>query len=97
LKKDFADKRGSFGFGAENFFTPNFHIHNTLSSPVLDQKTTTVLHMMNFKVNFSYRIGKMSTEEKQRKKKKSISNDDMKEDNDSGIGNTPQNSSPGRK
>ena len=33
---------------------------------------------MNFKINFSYRIGKMSMDQKPRRKK-SVTNDDLKE------------------
>ena len=88
LKKDFAEKKGSIGFGAENFFTPNFHIRNELQSPVINQTSVNVLHNMNFKINFSYRIGKMSADEK-KKKRKSVNNDDLKGDNNP-AGNTDQ-------
>ena len=37
-----------------------------------------MLHNLNLKVNFSYRIGKMSTENAPRKNRKSVSNDDLK-------------------
>ncbi len=98
LRKDFANKKGSIGFGAENFFTTSYHIRSELQSPVIDQRSTTILHNMNFKINFSYRIGKLTTDEK-RKRKKSINNDDMKEDGDSSpMGNTPsQQTTPSRK
>ncbi len=90
LKKDFADKKGSIGFGAENFFTPNFHIRNELQSPVINQSSVNVLHNMNFKINFSYRIGKMKAEDK-KKKRKSVNNDDLKEERDNNpTGNTGQ-------
>ncbi len=82
IKKDFKDKKGSIGVGAENFFTPSFHIRNELHSPVVDQSSVTTLHNMNFKVNFSYRIGKMSTGEERKKRKKSVNNDDLKEGGD---------------
>ncbi len=79
VKKDFKDKKGSIGFGAENFFTPNgFKIVNEISSPIIEQKSTTLLRNMNFKINFSYRIGKMSFDAPV-KKKKSVSNDDLKD------------------
>lgn len=79
LRKDFADKKGSIGFGAENFFTPTYYIHSSLQSPVIDQRSTNIMHTLNFKINFSYRIGKMTTDS-QRKRRKSINNDDMKEE-----------------
>ena len=45
---------------------------------------------MNFKINFSYRIGKMKAEDK-KKKRKSVNNDDLKEERDNNpAGNTGQ-------
>lgn len=86
LKKDLASKRGSVGFGAENFFTPRFRIRNELNSPILTQRSTNVLHYISFKVNFSYRIGKMTMENQPRRRRKSISNDDLKDGGDGGQG-----------
>lgn len=99
IKKDFANKKGSIGLGAENFFTPTYYIRSELQSPVIDQKSTNVLHNLSFKVNFSYRIGRLTGEEK-KKRRKSINNDDMKEEGDNnpaGSTNMPQNNSGGRK
>ncbi len=95
LKKDFANKKGSIGFGAENFFTSSFYIRNELKSPVIDQKSTTILHTMNFKINFSYRIGKLTGDDK-RKKRKSVNNDDLKEEGDNNSA-PQQNNTGGRK
>jgi outer membrane receptor protein involved in Fe transport len=93
LKKDFSNKKGSIGFGAENFFTPSFHIRNELHSPVIDQKGLTTLHTMNFKINFSYRIGK--TNDEKPRKRKSINNDDLKEERDNNpTGNSPAPQGP---
>ncbi|MDB5256881.1 MAG: TonB-dependent receptor [Chitinophagaceae bacterium] len=80
IKKDFNQKKGSIGFGAENFFTPSIRIRTQLDSPMLNQSSSNILHNMNFKINFSYRIGKMTTEKKSRKK--SINNDDLKTNSD---------------
>jgi outer membrane receptor protein involved in Fe transport len=78
VRKEFANKKGSIGFGAENFANINgFRVNSRLESPLIQQQSTTVFHNMNFKVNFSYRIGKMNAEGP-RRRKKSISNDDMK-------------------
>jgi outer membrane receptor protein involved in Fe transport len=89
VKKDFANKKGSIGFGAENFFTPNgFTIRNTIESPIISQSSVNTLRNMNFKVTFSYRIGKMTFVDT-KKKKKSVNNDDMKDgggDNSGGGG-----------
>jgi hypothetical protein len=84
LRKDFKNKKGSIGFGAENFLTPNgFVIRNETKTPTLTQFSENTLRNMNFKVNFSYRIGKMSFGPT--KKKKSVSNDDTKD----GGGDSP--------
>lgn len=78
LKKDFDNKKGSFGFGADNFITPVIRIHNNVTSPTIDQHSVSDMHYLSFRVNVSYRIGKMSFDAP-RKRKKSISNEDLKE------------------
>ncbi len=87
LKKDFNDKKGSIGFGAENFFTPAFKIRRVSESSVLSQQSLTILHNMNFKITFSYRIGKMGFDAP-KKRSRSINNDDLKD----GGGDNGQNS-----
>lgn len=90
LKKDFLNKKGSIGFGAENFFTPNgFKINNNIESATISQNSTNTLRNMNFKINFSYRIGKMSFDTP-KKKKKSVNNDDLKDGGDNGGGGQQQ-------
>ena len=79
LNKQFAEKRGSIGFGAENFLAKEFIIRNELSTPTIMQSSTSALRNMNFKVNFSYRIGKLSMDERPRRRRKSVNNDDLKE------------------
>ncbi|MCR5886339.1 TonB-dependent receptor [Hymenobacter sp. J193] len=77
LKKDFADKKGSFGIGADNFFTPKWRIRSEVSSPLLDQNSLNVLHRTSVRATLSYRIGKMSMAPQRRKK--SVNNDDLKD------------------
>ncbi len=87
LKKDFVNKKGSIGFGAENFFTPEFNIRSKIESPVISQTSVNTLRNMNFKINFSYKIGKMTFDAPSRKK--TVNNDDVKEgggDNNGGGG-----------
>ena len=86
VKRDFADKRGSIGFGAENFFTPEFKIRSEVNSPVISQSSVNTMRNMGFKINFSYRIGKLTADAKP-KRRKSIQNDDLKE----GGSNQPMN------
>ena len=83
LRKEFKNKKGSIGFGAENFLTSPIRIRNELNSPVISQTSVNSQDNINFKVNFSYRIGKMTVDGGPRRKK-SIKNDDLKEGGDGG-------------
>ncbi|MCE2893493.1 MAG: TonB-dependent receptor family protein [Flammeovirgaceae bacterium] len=85
LRKDLPNKKGSIGFGAENFFYPSITIRNEQNSPLLSQNIVNEITNLNFKVTFSYRIGKMSMEAP-RRRKKSINNDDMKDEGGGGDG-----------
>src|SRR5690606_20228546 len=89
IKRDFADKRGSIGFGAENFLTPEFKMKSELVSPVLRQNSVNTMRNMSFRINFSYRIGKLGTDQNApRRSRRSISNDDLKsggDGNDAGV------------
>ncbi|WP_314510873.1 TonB-dependent receptor domain-containing protein [Xanthocytophaga agilis] len=85
IRKEFKNKKGSIGFGAENFFTTAMRIRTELNSPILTQRSVNEMHNMNFKITFSYRIGKMSFDSAPRRRK-SINNDDMKEGGDNGGG-----------
>jgi outer membrane receptor protein involved in Fe transport len=97
FKKDFKNKKGSLGAGIENFFNFNgITIRNTLNSPVLDQQSVNVNQNLSFRINFSYRIGKLSFDAPQRRRK-SINNDDLKDggggdqgDGGQGGGGRPQ-------
>ncbi len=79
VKKDFLNKKGSVGLALENFVTSSMKIRNELHSPILDQKSLTVLNNMSFRVTFSYRIGKMSMDAPRQRRRKSINNDDLKD------------------
>lgn len=94
LRKDFKNKKGSIGFGAENFLTPNgFIIRSETQTPVINSKSENTLRNMNFKINFTYRIGKMSFGPT--KKKKSVNNDDTKGDSDAAPSSPQPMSMPG--
>lgn len=87
IKRDFAERRGSIGFGAENFFTPEFRIKSELVSPVLRQNSVNTMRNMSFRINFSYRIGKLGTDQNTpRRTRRSISNDDLKSGGDGNDG-----------
>lgn len=85
INKQFAEKRGSIGFGAENFFTSEFKIRNELITPNIRQESITSFRNMNFKINFSYRIGKLSVDGGQRRKKRGVTNEDLKEGDGGGA------------
>jgi outer membrane receptor protein involved in Fe transport len=78
LNKEFKEKRGSIGIGAENFLASEFRMKSELNSPTITQRSTNAMRNMNFKINFSYRIGKMSVGSP--RKKKSIDNQDLKQE-----------------
>jgi outer membrane receptor protein involved in Fe transport len=101
LQKSFAEKRGSIGFGAENFFTGSIRINTNVATPyvdsyayngvtvpingpVLSQNSSNVIHNLNFKINFSYRIGKLTAGAT--RSGKGVNNDDLKEGGDAGGG-----------
>jgi outer membrane receptor for ferrienterochelin and colicin len=84
LRRDLAQKKGSIGFGAENFFTTSIKMRNELDSPLLTQRSVNTMRNMNFKVNFSYRIGKLNANDGSRRRRKSVNNDDLKSGGDSG-------------
>jgi outer membrane receptor protein involved in Fe transport len=81
INKQFNERKGSIGFGAENFFTSVFTIKNELQTPTIMQQSTIGMRNMNFKINFNYRIGKLSMEPS-RRKKRGVTNDDLKEGGD---------------
>ncbi|GGM82355.1 TonB-dependent receptor [Dyadobacter beijingensis] len=76
FKKDFANKKGSVGFAAENFLTKGVRFTSDLTSPQFVQTGATQLYNRNFKITFSYSIGKMSFDSA-KKKTKSVNNTDV--------------------
>ncbi|WP_409017696.1 TonB-dependent receptor domain-containing protein [Dyadobacter sp. CY323] len=76
FKKDFANKKGSVGFAAENFMTKGVRFTSDLTSPQFIQSSQTQLYNRNFKITFNYSIGKMSFDAP-KKKTKSVNNTDV--------------------
>ncbi|MEJ1238612.1 TonB-dependent receptor [Chryseolinea sp. T2] len=85
VRKEIFDKKGSIGFGAENFLTSEFRIKSKLETDYIQQNSLNVMRNMSFRVTFSFRIGKMSVEQRP-SRRRSISNDDLKEGGDGGGG-----------
>jgi len=92
-RREFKSKKGSVGFGLENFLAPSMKIKGAIETPTISQNNVTVMNNFSFRVNFSYRIGKMSFDQP-RRRSRSINNDDMKDGGggdggmDTGGGNT---------
>lgn len=95
FNKQLKEKRGSLGFGAENFLMKEFVIRNEVVTPTIMQNSTNRIQNMNFKINFTYRIGKMSLDQTPRRRK-SINNDDLKEGESGGQNENQQGGGPGR-
>ncbi len=86
LRSDINNKRGTLGFGAENFFGKSITIKNTLTTPDINQSSIDVRNNLSFRATFSYRIGKITADQGSGRRKKSVSNDDLKGGGDSGGG-----------
>ncbi|GGC13317.1 TonB-dependent receptor domain-containing protein [Dyadobacter sediminis] len=97
IKKDFTNKRGSIGFGMENFLAPSFKMKTSLESSTFTQTNTNYLFNRGFRINFSYRLGKMTFVEQKTRRRKSVNNDDQKSESggmDAGGGGGAQNAQP---
>ncbi len=78
VKKDFNNKRGSIGFGMENFLAPRFNMRTVMETATFTQVNNNFMYNRGFRMNFSYKLGKMEFVEQKKKRGKSISNDDQK-------------------
>jgi len=78
LQKEFNEKRGSIGLGAENFLTPTMTVNSSTVSPIVNQQGYNKFYNFNFKITVNYRIGKL-TAGQPKKSKKSVNNDDLKD------------------
>ncbi len=101
VQKSLPNKKGSFGIGAENFFTPKFRVNSETISPVIDQFSTDVSRRASIKATLNLRLGKFENQNTSRRRKKSVNNDDLKDGGDSqdgdsqgGNGSTPSQSRP---
>ena len=62
---------------AQNFLSSSHTIKHLVQSKTFVQQTSSVTHNLSVRVSFSYRIGKLSVEKAERKRR-SINNDDLK-------------------
>jgi outer membrane receptor protein involved in Fe transport len=79
LRKEFNEKRGSIGIGTDNFLSRSLKIRSTTETPILSQDNLRIMNNFNVRLTFSYRIGKMSMENRPRRSRRSINNDDLKD------------------
>ena len=79
VKKEFNNKRGSIGMSAENFLSKAFRMNTILNTPAFTQTSINDRYMRGVRVNFSYKLGKMSFDEQPRRRRKSVNNDDVKD------------------
>ncbi|WP_375416972.1 TonB-dependent receptor domain-containing protein [uncultured Hymenobacter sp.] len=85
VRHEFANKKGSFGLGAQNFLTRSINIRNEIRTPLLTQTSTNQQRNLSFQVNLSYRIGQLSADQRPRRSR-SIDNDDLKSGGEGGGG-----------
>lgn len=92
VKKDINNKRGSIGLSAENFFNHPFKIRSETTSPLVSQRSINSMYNAGVRVNFTYRLGKMSMDGSgfSLRRKKSINNDDQKSGGDDNSGGGQQ-------
>jgi len=91
IRKDFKNGKGNISLAAENFLNHPFKINSSSKTALLEQFNTNSFYNAGIRLGVSYRIGKMTFEEKRRK---SINNDDIKNEgggNDGGgVGGNEQ-------
>ncbi len=85
INRNFKNDKGSIGIGANNFATPRSLLDSEITTPFLAQRSTRELQLLNFRLNFSYRIGKLK--QRAAKKVRKVSNDDLKEGSSNDDGN----------
>jgi outer membrane receptor protein involved in Fe transport len=78
----FDKKKGSIGIGADNFLTDGYRIPTVVNSGNIVQNAVNTSYMRSFELKFSYKIGGLNN--KPKKPKKTITNDDLKQENAGG-------------
>ncbi|GAB3994965.1 outer membrane beta-barrel family protein [Spirosoma daeguense] len=86
VRKEFNNKKASLGIAAENFFNHPFTQRSESMSPILTQNSQNQFYNAGVRLTFNYKLGKMSFDAPQ-KRRKSIDNDDVKSGDDGGGNN----------
>ncbi len=91
LNRYFAKKKSTFGIAGDNFLTHGYHIPTVVNSGNISQTAINVNYIRSFEIKLSYKIGGLSN--KPSKPKKTINNDDLKQDSGNGYssGNSKNN------
>lgn len=76
LRKDLPNNKGNISLSTENFLNHPFRVNSNSKSPILEQSSTNSFYNAGVRLGISYRIGKMTFED--RRNKRSINNDDVK-------------------
>jgi outer membrane receptor protein involved in Fe transport len=88
LNRNLPNKRGSIGFGAENFFGNSITIKSQTETNGFVQNSTSIRQNLNFKVNVNLRFGKIEGANNRsagtRRSRRSISSDDLKQGGEGG-------------
>ncbi|MVM33705.1 TonB-dependent receptor [Spirosoma sp. HMF4905] len=92
FKKDIAQKKGSIGLVAENFFNHPFTVRSESNSSILSQSSISSFYNAGVRLTFTYKLGKMKFVDS--KQKKSINNDDVKGGEGGGNDNQQQQAAP---
>jgi hypothetical protein len=75
-------EKGSIGAGLENFCPKSMKIRNSVvtntATQSINQNSFTEMRNFSFRINVSYRIGKMSFDQQRRRNGRSVNNDDLK-------------------
>lgn len=85
IKKEFNDKKGSIGLAAENLFISPMKIRNEVITPTITQYSVNEMYNASVRITFSYRIGKMSFDGGRGGRRRSVSNDDLKDGGGDGM------------
>jgi ferric enterobactin receptor len=81
IKKDFKNKKGSFGLAFDNPFTPIATFKTDLSDATFTNYAVRNMHTQGVRFTLSYNFGKMSFDDSGLfRRKKSVNNDDTKTD-----------------
>lgn len=73
LNRSLWDDKGSLGFGVENFVGGHIKMTTDVKTTYIDQYNTNVMNRLNFKINFSWRFGKLTMGDDKKKEKNSES------------------------